>query len=61
MVDAIRVVSVERGIDPRQHSLVSGGGAGNIHAGMLGGTLGMKQVLIPRYSGVFLFFRNDSE
>ena len=36
MVDAIRVVSVERGSDPRHYSLVSGGGAGNIHAGMLG-------------------------
>ena len=56
MVDAIRVVSVERGIDPRHYSLVSGGGAGNIHAGMLGSTLGMKQVLIPRYSGVFCSF-----
>ena len=56
MVDAIRVVSVERGIDPRHYSLVSGGGAGNIHAGMLGRTLGMKNVIIPKYSGVFCSF-----
>ena len=56
MVDAIRVVSVERGIDPRHYSLVSGGGAGSIHAGMLGRTLGMNKAIIPRYSGVFCSF-----
>jgi N-methylhydantoinase A len=53
MVDAIRVVSIERGIDPRHYSLVVGGGAGAIHAGMLGRTLGMKTAIIPRYGGVF--------
>ncbi|RKX45810.1 MAG: hydantoinase/oxoprolinase family protein [Verrucomicrobia bacterium] len=56
MVDAIRVVSVERGIDPRDYALVVGGGAGAIHAGMLGRTLGMKKAIIPRYSGVFCSF-----
>ena len=56
MVDAIRVVSVERGIDPRHYALVSGGGAGNIHAGMLSRTLAMTKVIIPRYSGVFCSF-----
>ena len=56
MVDAIRVVSVERGIDPRHYALVVGGGAGAIHAGMLGRTLGMKKAIIPRYSGVFCSF-----
>ena len=56
MVDAIRVVSIERGIDPRNYSLVVGGGAGAIHAGMLGRTLGMKSAIIPRYSGVFCSF-----
>ncbi len=53
MVDAIRVVSVEKGIDPRGYSLVVGGGAGAIHAGALGVELGMKQAIIPRYGGVF--------
>ncbi|MGR9091417.1 MAG: hydantoinase/oxoprolinase family protein [Gammaproteobacteria bacterium] len=56
MVDAIRVVSIERGIDPRNYALVIGGGAGAIHAGMLGRTLGMKKAIIPRYSGVFCSF-----
>jgi N-methylhydantoinase A len=56
MVDAIRVVSIERGVDPRNYALVVGGGAGAIHAGMLGRTLGMKKAIIPRYSGVFCSF-----
>ncbi|MDA0821676.1 MAG: hydantoinase/oxoprolinase family protein [Proteobacteria bacterium] len=56
MVDAIRVVSIERGIDPRHYALVVGGGAGAIHAGMLARTLGMTKAIIPRYSGVFCSF-----
>ncbi|NNL85800.1 MAG: hydantoinase/oxoprolinase family protein [Myxococcales bacterium] len=56
MVDAIRVVSIERGIDPRNFALVVGGGAGAIHAGMLGRALGMKRAIIPRYGGVFCSF-----
>lgn len=56
MVDAIRVVSIERGIDPRRYCLVVGGGAGAIHAGVLGRTLGMKKAIIPKYSGVFCSF-----
>ena len=53
MVNAIRVVSVEKGIDPRGYTLVVGGGAGAIHAGSLGRELGMTQAIIPRYGGVF--------
>jgi N-methylhydantoinase A len=56
MVDAIRVVSIERGIDPRKFALVVGGGAGAIHAGMLGRALGMKRAIVPRYGGVFCSF-----
>ena len=53
MVGAMRVVSVEKGVDPRGYVLVVGGGAGAIHAGALAAELGMKQAIIPRYSGVF--------
>jgi N-methylhydantoinase A len=53
MVNAIRTVSIERGIDPRGHALVVGGGAGAIHAGMLAAELGIKKVIVPRYAGVF--------
>ena len=53
MVNAIRVVSVEKGIDPRGYTLVVGGGAGPIHAGSLGRELGMARAIIPRFGGVF--------
>ncbi|MGH8595743.1 MAG: hydantoinase/oxoprolinase family protein, partial [Gammaproteobacteria bacterium] len=53
MVNAIKVVSIERGIDPREYTLVVGGGAGAVHGGMLAGELGMKSLIVPRYAGVF--------
>jgi N-methylhydantoinase A len=53
MVDAMRVVSIERGIDPRGYALVIGGGAGAVHGGMLAAELGLEMVIIPRYAGVF--------
>lgn len=51
MVAAIRGVSVERGIDPRNFSLIAGGGAGGLHAVGLARELGMATVLIPREAG----------
>jgi N-methylhydantoinase A len=53
MVNAIKVVSIERGIDPREYTMVVGGGAGAIHAGMLAADLGMTSSIIPSYAGVF--------
>lgn len=53
MVNAMRVVSVEKGIDPRGYALVVGGGAGAIHGGMLAAELGLEKVIIPAYAGVF--------
>lgn len=53
MVQAIRAVSVERGIDPRGYTLVVGGGAGGLHAAQLARELGMARVLVPREAGVF--------
>ncbi len=51
MVAAIRGVSVERGIDPRNFTLIAGGGAGGLHAVGLARELGMASVLIPREAG----------
>ncbi|WP_024355656.1 hydantoinase/oxoprolinase family protein [Leucobacter chironomi] len=51
MVSAIRGVSVERGIDPRNFSLIAGGGAGGLHAVGLARELGVRTVLIPREAG----------
>ena len=52
MVRALRVVSVERGLDPREFALAAFGGAGGMHACSLAEELGMTTVLIPRAGGV---------
>ena len=51
MVDAIALISVERGIDPRGYALLAGGGAGAQHAGRLAGQLGIRRVVIPAEAG----------
>jgi N-methylhydantoinase A len=52
MVRALRVVSVERGYDPRDFALVAFGGAGPLHACALAEELGMTKVLVPAAAGV---------
>ena len=52
MVGALRVISVERGLDPREFALVAFGGAGPLHACSLAEELGMKTVLVPKAGGV---------
>jgi N-methylhydantoinase A len=52
MVRALRVVTVERGVDPRRFSLLPFGGAGPIHAAALASELGIGSILCPRASGV---------
>ncbi|AHY47769.1 N-methylhydantoinase A/acetone carboxylase beta subunit [Rubrobacter radiotolerans] len=52
MVGALRVISVERGLDPREFALVAFGGAGGLHACALAEELGVGTVLVPRTSGV---------
>jgi len=52
MVGAIRVVSVERGHDPRRFTLVAFGGAGPLHGCALAEMLGITQVLVPAAPGV---------
>jgi N-methylhydantoinase A len=52
MVGAIRVVSVERGHDPRDFTLVPFGGAGPLHGCALAALLGIRRVLIPLAPGV---------
>src|SRR5262249_49487826 len=48
----LRVVSVERGHDPREFALVAYGGAGPLHACALAEELGMEAVLVPEAAGV---------
>ena len=52
MVKAIRLVTVERGFDPREHSLISFGGAGGLHAVELARELQMPEVIVPPFPGV---------
>jgi len=52
MMGAIRVVSVERGHDPRDFVLVPFGGAGPLHGGSLARLMGIRTVLIPPAPGV---------
>ena len=50
---ALRRVSVERGLDPENYTLVSFGGAGPLHSGLLLRELGFRSLLVPRHPGLF--------
>ncbi|WP_433511995.1 hydantoinase/oxoprolinase family protein [Nonomuraea sp. CA-143628] len=51
MARAIRVISVQRGYDPRDYVMVPFGGAGPLHASRLAAELGMKTILVPESPG----------
>lgn len=51
MARAIRVVSVQRGYDPRDYALVPFGGAGPLHASRLARELGMHRIVVPEIPG----------
>jgi N-methylhydantoinase A len=53
MVNALKLVSLSRGHDPREFTLVAFGGGGAMHAVALGQELGVKKVVIPRGASVF--------
>jgi N-methylhydantoinase A len=52
MVRALRVVTVQRGIDPRRYALLAFGGAGGLHAAAIADELGIERIVCPRASGV---------
>jgi N-methylhydantoinase A len=52
MIRALRVVTVERGVDPRGFALMPFGGAGPMHAAALADELEIRRILCPRASGV---------
>jgi N-methylhydantoinase A len=52
MVGALRVMSVQRGRDPRDYTLTSFGGAGGLHVCALAEALGMTRALVPAHAGV---------
>jgi N-methylhydantoinase A len=51
MERAIRVVSVERGYDPREFALVAFGGCGGLHACEIAEQLEIRSVIVPQYAG----------
>ncbi|HXG16013.1 MAG TPA: hydantoinase/oxoprolinase family protein [Calidithermus sp.] len=53
MLRALRRVSVERGYDLRQFTLIAYGGAGPVHAGALARQAGIARVVVPAHSGAF--------
>ena len=56
MADQIRLVTIKRGYDPRQFSLVVLGGAGPVHGAALAEEIGMAEVLVPEAPGVLAAF-----
>ncbi|MGH8220263.1 MAG: hydantoinase/oxoprolinase family protein [Steroidobacteraceae bacterium] len=50
---AVRAVSLERGVDPRDCTLIAFGGAGPLHAVAIARELGIPRVAVPRYPGTF--------
>jgi N-methylhydantoinase A len=52
MLGALRLITVQRGIDPRRFALMPFGGAGPLHACAMAEQLGISRVLCPRASGV---------
>lgn len=52
MADALRVMTIARGIDVRDHALMAFGGAGPLHACDIADELGITRVIVPRYPGL---------
>src|ERR1700736_6011320 len=51
MERALRIVSVERGYDPREFALVAFGGCGGLHACEIAEQLGIRSVVVPQHAG----------
>jgi len=52
MANAIRLIAVERGLDPREFALIAFGGAGPLHARAVAERLGITQVIVPPHPGL---------
>jgi N-methylhydantoinase A len=56
MSKAVSLVTIERGRDPREYTLIAFGGAGPLHACDLATDLGIKRIIVPIHSGLFSAF-----
>ena len=52
MVQALRKISIERGVDPKAYTLASFGGAGGLHVCALAELLGVSEAMVPVHAGV---------
>ncbi len=52
MANAVRIVTVEEGVDPRDHALIAMGGAGPTHAAEIADAIGMDRVIVPLHPGL---------
>jgi N-methylhydantoinase A len=52
-INALKLVSIQRGHDPRDFVLVVSGGGGPMHGAALGRELGVREIIVPRYPGYF--------
>ena len=52
MANAIRARTVQKGIDPREYSLVASGGAGPLHGAEVARQLGIPEIIVPPYPGI---------
>ncbi len=53
MINALKLVSIQRGHDPNDFALMVGGGGGAMHGASLGRELGVNEIVVPRYPGLF--------
>ena len=53
MASAVRQITVERGVDPREFSLIAFGGGGPLHSGIIGRELNLREVIVPPEPGNF--------
>jgi N-methylhydantoinase A len=56
MMEAIRGVTIYKGIDPREYTLLSFGSAGGQHISAIAGELGIREILVPHLPGAFSAF-----
>ncbi|GAB6171432.1 hydantoinase/oxoprolinase family protein [Paradesulfitobacterium aromaticivorans] len=52
MCDAMKLISIRRGYDPREFALVAFGGGGSLHAAYLAREMEIPTVIVPRYPGI---------
>jgi N-methylhydantoinase A len=53
MTEMVKLATVRRGLDPRDFSVVASGGAGPLHAALVGRDIGVRETIVPPYPGMF--------